>query len=139
MDVEEEIERLEERLRAVATTERAEHEKRYLKSDLAFLGATVWQIERAVKELVAAHRQLGHDDVLALVRGLWAEPIHERRMASVMVLERYADRLSHEDLLLLERLVRESRTWALVDGLSTDVLGRLVQDDPARITPILDR
>jgi hypothetical protein len=33
---------LETRLRADGTPERAEGEKRYLKSDLEFLGATVW-------------------------------------------------------------------------------------------------
>ena len=138
MNVDALIDQLEERLRAVATPERAEREKRYLKSDLAFLGATVWQIEDAVKALVADHRRLGHDEVVALARGGRAEPIHERRMASVMVLERFVDRLSQDDLPLIERLVREARTWALVDGLAGEVLGCLVQRDPARISPILD-
>jgi hypothetical protein len=40
VDADSPVARIEQRLRAVATPERAEHEKRYLKSDLAFLGAT---------------------------------------------------------------------------------------------------
>lgn len=42
---------LEERLRSVATPERAEHEKRYLKSELTFLGARVGEIRAAVRDV----------------------------------------------------------------------------------------
>ena len=139
MDVERQIERLEERLRAVASPERAAGEKRYLKSDLAFLGATVWQIRTAVKEVAGEHREIDHDDLVRLVESLWAEPIFERRMASVFLLDRFVDRLGVDDLPLIERLVRESLTWALVDGLAGDVLGRLVEADTDRVTPVMDR
>ncbi|MGH2416745.1 MAG: DNA alkylation repair protein, partial [Candidatus Limnocylindria bacterium] len=40
---------------------------------------------------------------------------------------------------LIERLVRESRTWALVDVLAGDVLGVLVAQDPDDISPVMDR
>jgi 3-methyladenine DNA glycosylase AlkD len=44
-----------------------------------------------------------------------------------------------EDLELVERLVRESKTWALVDGLATDVAGRIALKHPVEVSPILDR
>lgn len=138
-DVQEIIRVLEDRLASVATPDRAEHEKRYLKSDLTFLGASVWQIEAAVKELAGSPRALSHDEVVALVEELWSAPVHERRMAAVMFLERNAARLSADDLPLLERLVRQSRTWALVDGLASDVLGRLVEADGNQLSVELDR
>ncbi len=40
---------------------------------------------------------------------------------------------------MLERFVRESRTWALVDYLAVDVLGRLVGADAGSVTPHMDR
>jgi len=129
---------LEERLRAVATPERAAAEKRYLKSDLQFLGATMWQIRAAVKD-IAGIDSLDHDGLVALVEELWAPPIHERRMAAIHVLARRSELLGVDDLDLLERLVRESRTWALVDGLAGDVLGALVGRDPDGMTPRMDR
>lgn len=137
-DVHEIIRALEDRLTSVATPDRAEHEKRYLKSDLTFLGASVWQIEAAVKD-AGSPRALSHDEVVALVEELWSAPVHERRMAAVMFLERNAARLTADDLPLLERLIRESRTWALVDGLASDVLGRLVEADDNRLSVELDR
>jgi 3-methyladenine DNA glycosylase AlkD len=129
---------LEGRLRAAASPERAEAEKRYLKSDLRFLGATMWQIRAAVKE-IAGIDGLDHDALVALVEELWAQPVHERRMAAILVLARRGEILGVDDLALLERLVRESRTWALVDGLAGDVLGALVGRDPDGLAPGLDR
>lgn len=130
---------LEDRFRAVATPARAEHEKRYLKSDLTFMGVTVWQIEAAVKEVLRDHRDATRAEVVALADALWAAPVHERRMAAVMILERFHELLRFDDLPLIERLVRESRTWALVDGLAGDVLGGMVRRDPAGVSAALDR
>ena len=129
---------LERRLAEVGTPERAEQEKRYLKSELTFLGATVWQIDRVVKEDLTA-RALSHDEAVELAIALWSVPIFERRMAAVAVLERSPKVLGTGDLALIERLLRESRTWALVDNLAVAVVGRIVEADERGSAPILDR
>jgi 3-methyladenine DNA glycosylase AlkD len=49
------VDALEARLRAVATPERAEQERRYLKSDLEFIGATLWQVEAALVDPLAVN------------------------------------------------------------------------------------
>ena len=127
---------IEARLREVGTPKRAVGEKAYLKSDLDFLGATVWDVRAAVKALGPA---LDHVDLIAEVEALWASPIFELRMAAVMLLERFVGKLGPDDLPLLERLVRDSRTWALVDGLAGDVLGGLVVAQPDAMSAELDR
>jgi 3-methyladenine DNA glycosylase AlkD len=121
---------LEQRLRLVGTPERAAQEKRYLKSDLRHLGATVWQIRGEVRSFVKERPDLSHADLVALVEALWSEPVHERRMAAVFLLDGCPDLLGPGDLLLIERLIRESRTWALVDGLAGDITGRLLVRHP---------
>jgi 3-methyladenine DNA glycosylase AlkD len=127
---------LEARFREIGTPERAEGEKRYLKSDLDFLGATVWQITAAVKELAPP---MTHDELVANVAELWDSPIFERRMAATVLLERNVGALGHADLPLVERLLRESKTWALVDGIAADVLGALVAGDADSVSPALDQ
>jgi 3-methyladenine DNA glycosylase AlkD len=129
---------LEARLRALGTAERAEHEQQYLRSDLQHLGATVWQIDREVKAFAAQQPELSHDELVALVEALWAKPVHERRMASVMLLEAYPEVVAPSDLPLLERLIRESKTWAYVDGLAANVVGELLVRS-SRTAPKLDR
>ena len=126
-------------LRAVARPERATQEKAYLKSDLEFLGATVWEIRRVVQAFAKGAAPLTHERLVALVEALWAKPIHERRMAAVVLLELNPKLLTPADLALIERLLRESLTWALVDGLAGDVVGGILAASPAEVTPVLDR
>ena len=132
-------EEVEARLRAVGTSERAAQEKRYLKSDLDFLGATLPEVRAAVRDVARRRPDLTHDELVALVLALWAKPIHERRMASVLLLQRFVALLERGDLPLVERLVRDSRTWALVDALAGDVLGALVAREADAIAPVMDR
>ena len=129
---------IEDALRAVGTPDRAAQEKRYLKSDLEFLGASVWEIRRVVKAVLEGH-PLEHEDLVALVRELWQGPMHERRMAAVVALELRESELGVADMPLIEELSRDSRTWALVDGLAGDVAGSITQRDPTGAGPILDR
>ena len=125
MDVVPLIAGLVEELTAAATPERAAGEKQYLKSDLEFLGATMPTIVKAAKRIKREHPGLARTDVLRLVRQLWKQPVHELRMAAVTILDLYSPSLQAKDISLLERLLRESKTWALVDKLAASVVGPL--------------
>jgi 3-methyladenine DNA glycosylase AlkD len=125
MDVAPLIAGLVDELTAAATPERAAGEKRYLKSDLDFIGATVPTIIRATKRLRREHPHLARADVVRLAGGLWERPVHELRMAAVSILELYSSTLQAKDIRLLEKMLRESRTWALVDNLAASVVGPL--------------
>ena len=139
MDAEALANLITDELRAVARPDRAAQEKRYLKSDLDFLGATVWEIRRVVQAYSTGAPARTREDLTALVEALWAQPIHERRMAAVVLLELHPKLLGPTDLVLIERLLREALTWALVDGLATDVVGGILAASPRVVTPVLDR
>lgn len=130
---------LEQRLAAVARPERAEHERRYLKSDLVHLGVSVPATRKVTTAVYRSCGEVGHDDLVALAIALWDTPIHERRLAAVELLDLGSDRLSAADSRLLERLLRESRTWALLDGLAANVVGALVDRDPPAWDAVLRR
>jgi hypothetical protein len=59
-------------------------------------------------------------------------------MVAVALVELHAASLRPEDLSLLERLLRASRTWALVDGSAASVIGTLVERSP-ELGLVLDR
>jgi 3-methyladenine DNA glycosylase AlkD len=93
------------------------------------------QIARTVK------RQQGTLDrtrLLATVRILWARPVFERRMMTVLLLEAFQPLLEPADLALLERFLRQSKTWALVDELAIAIVGPLVERSP-ELRRVLDR
>jgi 3-methyladenine DNA glycosylase AlkD len=121
------VDEIDAALRDVGSPERAVHDQAYLKSRLVHYGASVPSIRAVAKSVSAAHPGLRHDELGDLVVALWDEPVHERRMVVVELLDQYVDRLGPGDIELLERLLRESRTWALVDGLAASVVGPLVE------------
>ncbi len=125
-------------LRPLGTPDRAAQEKRYLKSDLEFLGVTMPDLRRVVKAAVRGHPGLDARAMTAWAAALWREPVHERRAAAVEVLTLAAPRLAARDLDIVERLLRESLTWAYVDGLAARVAGEIALRDPAGAWPRVD-
>jgi len=109
---------------------RAEGEKRYLKSEIEHFGVSVPAVRTSVTATRKEHPALGHDDVVDLVRRLWSDQVHECRLAAAFLLRAYVDRLQAADVGLLEELIRDARTWALVDVLAGDVGGRLLLGHP---------
>lgn len=138
MDVAPLITGLVDELTAAATPERAAGEKQYLKSDLDFIGATVPTIVKAAKGIKREHPDLARPDVLRLVRQLWKQPVHELRMAAVTILDLYSPSLRPDDIGLIEKMLRESRTWALVDNLAASVVGPLWDRFP-QLDTVMDR
>lgn len=117
-------------LRSLATPERARNEKAYLKSDLEHLGVRVPEVRRATLKLTRARLPRELEPTLEFADDLWGARVHELRMAAVELLIDRADLLDEGHLPNLERLVREARTWALIDGLAPGIVGRLlVKDD----------
>jgi 3-methyladenine DNA glycosylase AlkD len=138
VDVLQVVAEIDAELRSQGTPDRAVHEKAYLKSKLEHYGATVPVIRSVAKTLSRRHSDIEHDDLIALVTDLWNVPVHDRRMAAVELLTLYKTRLLPADIDILERLLRESQTWALVDALAASVVGALVESDPP-LAATLDR
>jgi 3-methyladenine DNA glycosylase AlkD len=120
---------IESRLRAAGTSARAQREKQYLKSSLEHLGATVGAVRSEAKR--AAKELSSREELIALASALWDKPVHERRTATAFLLHIRADLAQPPaDIVLIERLIRESKTWALVDVLAGDALGALLLRHP---------
>lgn len=125
-------------LEAAADPERAEREAAYLKSRLQHLGVRVPVIRSQTRRVMREHDVTERGDVTAAAEALWAAPVHERRMAAVEALRYRVARLGVPDLVLVERMLHESGTWALVDALAIEVAGPIAAADPES-GDVLDR
>lgn len=125
-------------LQPLGTPERATREKAYLKSELTFLGVTVPRLRAEAKRLLLEHPEVTRSDVLAFASSLWASRVHELRSLAIFVLEGKTDVLKPIDLLALEPLLRQARTWAHVDELAAHVVGPLVNGRPSGVR-VLER
>ncbi len=101
-------------------------------------GASMPAIRRVVRSFLAGRPDLDHDDLIDLVERLWVLGVHEARMAAVELLVDRVRLLGPRDLPLLERWLRESRTWALVDPLAIQVVGVLIEAHPALSSVLTD-
>jgi 3-methyladenine DNA glycosylase AlkD len=134
-----EADAIEAQLRTGVSPERAAGSKAYLKlGHLEFTGASVPQARAAVVAWRRSQADLGREHLLAVASSLWARPVFECRMAAVLLLTDRKQLLTAADMPVIERLLRESGTWALVDGLAADVAGSLMARFP-ELGTTLDR
>lgn len=129
---------LDAELRRAGSADRATHEKAYLKSELEHYGVPVPAIRKLVKAHARAHRDMTREELLADVAWLWGRRVHELRVAACELLVSYGRLLAEEDAALIERLLREAKTWALVDVLAPQVMGPLFVAHPS-LGKVLDR
>ncbi|MCA9590147.1 MAG: DNA alkylation repair protein, partial [Myxococcales bacterium] len=122
----------------VATPERAASEKAYLKSALKHLGVTVPETRRIAKAFLKANPDLDRAGLRALVRALWAGGVFELRSVAVEMMNARSRLLEAADVDVLEEMLRDAHTWALVDSLATNVIADLVERYPA-LNKTLDR
>jgi 3-methyladenine DNA glycosylase AlkD len=117
---------MERRQRQAGTPARAAAQQAYLKSHMEFAGVAMPDTRRIVRDLTRG-AGLAHGDVVGLAATLWDRPLFECRMAAVLLLTAHTGDLVAADAVLVERLIRESGTWALVDFLAATVMGALVE------------
>jgi 3-methyladenine DNA glycosylase AlkD len=132
------VESIAAELERHADPERAVQAKRYLKSELSFLGVGTPAVRRITKEFLGRQAVLDRPFLLALVDALWRPGVHELRAVALEALVAHLRLLLPEDLRLVEALLRESRSWAYVDALAVHVAGRLVARH-AELAAALDR
>ena len=130
--------RIEAELRRLGSRERAEGAKRYLKSELTFIGNDTRTVREVARGVLREAAPLNRAGLLALVRDLWRRGIFELRAVAVELLKAGSTVLVSGDHRLIERLIRDSQTWAFVDFLSIQVAGPLVVRFP-ELGPVLDR
>lgn len=106
-------------------------------------GASVGAVRGAVRDARRRHPDLTHDEITALAAELWDEPVFERRLAAIVLLQRSLPMLRGSDLTRIEQFLREARVPKLVDPLAIDVvrplLDRLQEPDATRARRIIAR
>jgi 3-methyladenine DNA glycosylase AlkD len=127
---------LDARMRELSTPGRGAKAKQYLKSDLEHYGTSVPALRKLAKP---AARWLDHDQLMSLVAELWSHPVFERRLVAAILLGERNELLSAGDLAEIERMLREARTWALVDTLVPHPVGQLSERDPTGSETYLNR
>lgn len=130
-------------LRAEGSEARADADADRIGEALRFYGASVGAVRGTVRDADLRYPGMSHDGVTALASELWSQPVYERRLAAIVLLQRHLAMLRGSDLTRIEQFLRDARVPQLVDPLASDVvrplLDRLEEPDAARARRIIDR
>ncbi|WP_430644958.1 DNA alkylation repair protein [Agromyces sp. GXS1127] len=130
-------------LRAEGDELRASADAERIGGGLRFYGASVGAVRGTVRDAGRRHPEPTHDEVTALAAELWSEPVFERRLAAIVLLQGHVSMLRGNDLTRLEQFLRDARVSELVEPLASDVvrplLDRLEGAEAARAHGIVDR
>ena len=75
-------------LRAEGSDARADADADRIGGGLRFYGASVGAVRGTVRDAHRRYPRMPHDEVTALASELWSEPVYERRLAAIVLLQR---------------------------------------------------
>ena len=101
---------------------RAIKEKAYLYSDLDHYGVSMWQRDKFLQSHKKQLKQLPKKDILALVKLLWKQSSFEEKHLALEILQLISDDIDIDDMILIEKLMRQSGGWALLDSLIVPIM-----------------
>lgn len=130
---------IEARLAPLGKARRAAGSKAYLKSDLRFLGNDTATLRQEARRWRTAHAEWDLDASCRLTEALWRREVFELRSFALVLLVKRAAEFEPRHLDLLERLLRDSHTWALVDEIAPRLVGPLLVRHPREAGRVLDR
>lgn len=121
--------------------ERAAGQQAYMKSDLPYVGLSAPGLRSLLKPLLAEHRFIDRGSWEAAVLELWDDVTHrEEWYAAVALLRHGAYRawIDPDLLPILEHLVRTGAWWDVVDEIAGHLVGQVLLDHRAAVTPVMD-
>lgn len=130
---------IETRLAPLGTARRAAGSKGYLKSNLRFLGNDATTIRQEARAWLADRAGWNIDALCALSEALWKREVFELRSFALVLLVKREVELEPRHLACLERLLRDSHTWALVDEIAPRLAGPMLVRHPREVGRVLDR
>ncbi|RAX17886.1 DNA alkylation repair protein [Pseudarthrobacter sp. AG30] len=95
---------------------------------LASYGSSIGAVRGTVRDALRKFKDMGHDTTVMLASALWgqpkpgSQPVFERRLAAVVLLQTKVQVLRHSDLTRLEGFLRSAQAAELAGPLVSDVL-----------------
>ncbi|GAA1450768.1 DNA alkylation repair protein [Mycobacterium cookii] len=120
---------------------RAAQQQAYMKSDLPYVGLSAPELRALLRPSLVEHRFVDRGSWEAAVLELWDDVTHREEWYSAVALLRhrtYRVWLDPDLLPLLEHLVRIGAWWDVVDEIASHVIGQVLLDHRAAVTPVMD-
>lgn len=119
------IKQLQILLRKHRNPDHAIFHKNYHKSPKKFYGLKTAVLDDCVKSVWHTKPKLSKADLLPVINSLWNSDWFEEQAAALMLLERVQKELTPADLPMIKKMVAQCEGWAMLDYISTKMLGAM--------------
>ncbi|MFD1148460.1 DNA alkylation repair protein [Saccharothrix hoggarensis] len=125
-------------LTAAADPARAPEMRRYMKSDMPFLGVPKPVRARVLRDVFAAHPPASREEWVAAVLDVWrGAEFREERYAALDLAGRHPEWQGADLVPLYDELVVTGAWWDYVDEIAARRIGPLLRAFPAELTPVV--
>lgn len=125
-------------LASVADPAKAPAMRRYMKSDMPFLGVPKPERTRVLKAVFAAHPPASRDEWVAAVLEVWrGAEFREERYAALDLAGRHPAWRGVDLLPVYDELVVTGAWWDFVDEIASRLVGPLLRAFPAEVAPVM--
>lgn len=129
MEVKKIVNNFIKQLKAQGNPDRAEHEKKYLKSPFKFYGVSAGQIDAVIKDFKKNNKEIAFADLENICDTMWASGWHEQRSMAVRLWQKYPEHITIKLMPKLEKMLYESMNWDQVDEISAHLVGGVLEKD----------
>jgi len=110
----------------------------YMKTDMPFHGVKKAARTGVLRDLADEFPIATHDQYVATVQGLWAQPHREERYLAIAWARHWSRFIVPASLPLYEQVVVEGAWWDLVDDVAANLVGAVLRTDRAEVGPVLE-
>jgi len=117
-------------LKKKGTKERAEGQKKYLKSPYCFYGVVAKELDWAVKEYYFLNKTIDKEKLLKILQELWNSKWHTEKSFAISLATYYTAMLDEKELLFFKNWLDECTGWDHTDGISCFIIARMIEKNP---------
>lgn len=112
-----------------ADPERSRKEQSYFYVDRKHYGVSIKKIREYIKRYKKDLNTMEKAKVLKLAEELWKQPSFQEKTLTLFILELHKSKLDISNMPMIEKMMRESKTWALLDNLIIPLMPTILEKD----------
>ncbi|MFC1683400.1 DNA alkylation repair protein [Candidatus Zixiibacteriota bacterium] len=130
---------IQQQLQALADPAKAGPMAAYLKTDMPFYGVQKPDRVPIYKEMKKRFRPQSQEDYECAVLALWSLPHREEKYTAITFALQNEAFITTKSLPLYEGLIREGAWWDLVDGVASDLVGRVLLEHRSQTRAAIEK
>ena len=125
LEIENILEKIKFNLEELSNKEKAEKNKKYLKSPYDFYGIKVPEIRKIAKN----YKNLGIEETYLIFESLWKSNFHEEKLTAIFLLMQKEKEFNRETWDFAISKAKDIKTWDICDALSSWIIGKMLAKD----------